>query len=166
MKTTFKAKAIFVLVSLAFMLTVVVQASAEKYKSMEGVKSVKVIFDFRDATLESALVHIKLIHDTYKDKVFMTEKPEFAVVFMGPSVMLLSKNKDGFSAKDKKIIEEIRQVISAMAKDGIRLEICMFAANLFGVAPDSVLPELHHVANGWISSIGYQTKGYVLVPVF
>jgi intracellular sulfur oxidation DsrE/DsrF family protein len=166
MKTIFKSKAIYLLVSLAFILTFTLQASAGDYKSLEGVKSVKAIFDFRIDNPGSALVHIKLIHDTFKDKAIMAEKPKFAVVFMGPSVKLLSKNRDGFSPEDQKTLEEMDKVIAAMSKDGIQLEICMFAANLFGIAPDSILPELHHVGNGWIDSIGYQAKGYALIPVF
>ncbi len=141
-------------------------ASAEGYKSLEGVKSVKAIFDFRDADPGSAMVHLKLIYDTYTDKAIKADKPEFAVIFMGPSVKLLSKNRDGFSAEEKKTLGEFDKVITAMSKDGIRLEVCLFAANLFGLVSDSILPEIHHVENGWISSIGYQKKGYVLIPVF
>ena len=58
------------------------------------------------------------------------------------------------------------KVISAMSKDGIKLEICMFAANLFGVASESVSPEINRVHNGWISSMGYQAKGYALIPAY
>jgi len=28
------------------------------------------------------------------------------------------------------------------------------------------LPEIKHVSNGWISLIGYQAKGYSLVPAY
>jgi intracellular sulfur oxidation DsrE/DsrF family protein len=150
------------------LLTVAASAHAADYKSLEGVQSVKVIFDFRDAKPDNALVHLKLLHDTYKDKAFagMGEKPDFVVVFMGGSLTLLSKDRKGHSDEELKTLAEMDKVIEAMAKDGIRLEACMFAASFFQIAPDSIAKEIHKVGNGWISSIGYQTKGYVLVPVF
>ena len=53
-----------------------------------------------------------------------------------------------------------------MVKSGIRLEICLVAAQVFGVDPGSVLPEIKQVGNGWISLIGYQARGYSLVPAY
>jgi intracellular sulfur oxidation DsrE/DsrF family protein len=58
------------------------------------------------------------------------------------------------------------KIIAAMAKDGIRLEVCLFAAKVLGVNPDSIAPEIHRVGNGWIASLGYQQKGYSLIPVY
>jgi intracellular sulfur oxidation DsrE/DsrF family protein len=156
------------LFSMMFFLVVVPPGSTEGYESLKGIASVNTIFDFRDGIPERALIHIKLIHETYMDKAIraVTDKPEFVVVFMDSSVKLLSQNRAGFSAEEKKMLEEFDQVITAMSKDGVRLEICMFAGNVFGVDPSSLPKELIHVPNGWIASIGYQEKGYSLVPVY
>jgi intracellular sulfur oxidation DsrE/DsrF family protein len=132
------------------------------------MKSVKAIFDVRAANAKSASLQLKLIHDTYKDQGIraVSKKPLFVVAFMGPSVKLLSKDKQGFSAEDQKLMDEIAQTVQAMAKDGIKLEVCDFASKVFGVDPASILPEIKHVPNGWISLIGYQAKGYSIVPVY
>jgi intracellular sulfur oxidation DsrE/DsrF family protein len=142
--------------------------SAEDYEALKGVSSVNTMFDFRDGIPQPALIHLKLIHDTYNDPAIRAAsgKPEFVVVFMASSVKLLSKNRDGFSAEEKKMLEEFDQVLAAMAKDGIRLEICMFAGNVMGVDPASLPNVLIHVPNGWISAIGYQKRGYAMVPVY
>jgi intracellular sulfur oxidation DsrE/DsrF family protein len=66
----------------------------------------------------------------------------------------------------KKRLEEFDQTIAAMAKDGIRLEVCMFAANLMGVKPESFPPQIHPVEKGWIASLGHQQKGYSLMPAY
>jgi intracellular sulfur oxidation DsrE/DsrF family protein len=52
-----------------------------------------------------------------------------------------------------------------MAKDGIKLEICLFAVKVFGMESSTILPEIKQVGNGWISLIGYEAKGYSLVPI-
>jgi intracellular sulfur oxidation DsrE/DsrF family protein len=157
-----------IVVAAVFMLAVVGSAFAATYESLAGMKSVKAIFDVRAANAKSAAVQIKLIHDTYKDQGIraVSKKPLFVVAFMGPSVKLLSKDKQGFSAEDQKLMDEIAQTVQAMAKDGIKLEVCDFASKVFGVDPASILPEIKHVPNGWISLIGYQARGYSIVPVY
>jgi intracellular sulfur oxidation DsrE/DsrF family protein len=151
-----------------FMLAVVGSVSAATYESLAGLKSIKAIFDVRAANAKSAAIQLKLIHDTYKDKSIMavSKKPSFIVAFMGPSVKLISKDKKGFSAEDQKAMDEIAKTVQEMAKDGIKLEVCDFAVKVFGVDPASILPEIKHVPNGWVSLIGYQAKGYSLVPAY
>lgn len=65
-----------------------------------------------------------------------------------------------------KNVEEMDKVINAMSKDGMQMEICLFAANFFSVDPETISSLISRVNNGWISSIGYQEQGYTLVPVF
>ena len=140
---------------------------SEEYSALKGLKSVKAVFDFELGNPQSALIHLQAIHQTFKDKnIWMgKKKPDIAVVFIGPSVKLVSKNRGDFSADDQKILNEFASTISAMAKDGIKFEICLIAAKVFGVEPSSILPEIKQVGNGWISLIGYETRGYALVPV-
>lgn len=143
-------------------------AHAAEYEALKDVKSVSTIYDFRDGKAESGLVHLKLIHETYQDEAVraISQRPQFVVVFMGPSVMLLSRDREKFSDEEKKKLAEFDNVISAMAKDGIELEVCRVALNYFGIAPESVSQDIRQVDNGWIASLGYQKKDYSLVPVF
>lgn len=68
--------------------------------------------------------------------------------------------------EEQKSHQQIADIISGMSKAGIRVEVCLYAAKVFGVEPASILPEIQRVGNGWISEIGYQTRGYSLVPVY
>lgn len=141
-------------------------AWAEEYSAMKGVKSVNAMFDMRDANPQSAIVHLNLIHDTYKELVAMKKSPVFVVVFMGGSVKLISSDHRGFKAEEENSLKEIAGIVSKMSKAGIRVEVCLFAAKVFGVEPASILPEIQRVGNGWISEIGYQAGGYSLVPIY
>lgn len=138
----------------------------EEYEGLKGVKSARAIFDERESNPKTAAIHLKLIHQTYKDFVKMKKDPAFVVVFIGPSVKLISKNREGFSPEDQKSLDEIANTISAMSKDGIKTEICLVAASVFNVDPATVLPEIKRVGNGWISMIVRQSQGYSLVPVY
>ena len=154
--------------SICFLFAFVVSGFCEEYESLKGLKSVKAVFDFEIGKPESAALHLKVIHDTCKDKNIMavSKKPATVVIFLGPSVKLMSKKREGFSPEDQKQLDEIARTISGMSKDGIKLEICLVAAKLFGVDPASVLPGIKPVPNGWVSLIGYETKGYSLVPAY
>ena len=143
-------------------------SSVQGGETLKGHSPMKVVFDFRDGVPESALIHLQLVHETYKDVAATagSHKPEFAVVFMDKSVILLSKNRDKFTPEQKDMLAQLDQTVSALAKDGVTLEVCVFAADFFGVDPKSYSPEIKQVKNGWISSMGYQAKGYALVPAY
>jgi intracellular sulfur oxidation DsrE/DsrF family protein len=93
-------------------------------------------------------------------------EPEMVVVFMGPSVKMLVSDPQGFSAAEKKTIAKIARRLRAMADDGILLEVCLAAVDHFKLDHGKLLPALERVPNGWISSAGYQARGYALVPSF
>jgi len=151
---------------IAVSLFIVSAVSAEEYGALKGVKSAKAIFDFRIGDPKSAVLHMDLIHQTYKSLAAMKKQPSFVVDFIGPSVKLVSKNRSAFSPEDQKALDQLSGTITAMAKDGIKFELCMVAAKVFNVDPASLLPEIKAVGNGWISEIGYQARGYSLVPAY
>jgi len=141
-------------------------ASSDQYVAMQGVNSVNVIFDVRLNNPQSAALHLNLILDTYKNLVDMGKKPVFVVVFMAGSVKLISSDHSGFDAEGQKSLKEIAAIISKMSESGIHTEVCLFAVKVFGVDPASILSGITQVGNGWISEIGYQSRGYSLVPVY
>lgn len=142
--------------------------SGETYSALKGVENVKAVFDVRLSNPKVAAIHLDLVHKTFTDNNIqaLPGTADFVVVFMGPAVKLISTNREGYAPEDRKSLDAIAKTITKMARDGIKLEICIFAANLLGVAADSILPEIKQVENGWVSSIGYQLKGYALVPDF
>jgi len=166
MKNGMKKTVIYLFLSIFLLCAMVSTVSGEEYKAMKGIKSAKAVFDERESNPKSAALHLKIIHQTYKELAAMKKSPVFVLVFSGPSVKLISKNRKGFSPEDQKSLDAIANTISEMSKDGIEFEICLVAAKIFNVDPASVLPEIKKVGNGWISEIGYQAQGYSLVPVY
>jgi uncharacterized protein len=164
MKT--KPLAILVLLFAVFFCGTLSDVLAAEYEALRHIKEVKAVFDFRIGDPKSAALQMNLIHDTYRDLALMKKKPVFVVVFMGPSVKLVSKKRDGFGPEDQKALNELAEITTAMARNGIKFEICLVAAEAFEVYVSTLLPEITEVENGWISEIGYQVQGYSLVPVF
>jgi len=149
-------------------LFAVLPAQAEEYDALKGLKSIKTVFDVRVGAPKSAAVYLDLILQTYRDGNIrgVTGQPEFAVVFIGPAVKLISTDTKGFPPENQEHIANIARIVTEMAREGFKLEICGYAARLLGVDPATILPEIKQVENGWISLIGYQAQGYALVPAY
>lgn len=156
------------IISCFICLSFTTSSFAGEYEALNSVKEVKAVFDVRAKSPKSTWIFLDLIHKTFKEKNILEadSKPEFVVVFIGPAVKNVSTNIAEFSEEDKKMLAKIADTVSAMAKDGIKLEICLYAANLLGVDPATILPEIKKYENGWISLIGYQANGYTLVPAY
>ena len=109
-----------IVVASVFMLAAIGSASAATYESLAGMKSIKAIFDVRAGNTKSAVMQLKLIHDTYKDKSIraVSKKPSFIVAFMGPSVKLISKDKQGISPEDQKSMDEIALTVRPWPRTG------------------------------------------------
>jgi intracellular sulfur oxidation DsrE/DsrF family protein len=136
-------------------------------EALKGLESVKAVIDFRTGDPNKAVTYLTLIGDTLKDRNIqaVTKNPDFVVSFGGHSVKLLARDTKGYSPEEQKKIDEVKARISALAKEGVRFEYCSYAAQLFGVEPVD-LPGLRIVDNGWVSLIGYQGKGYSLIPAY
>ena len=168
MNAKYKTYILYLFVSIAFILSSTANSFGGEYEALKGVKSVKAVFDMRVGNPKVASVHLDLIHKTFKDQnlTIKSKKPHLVVIFMGPAVKLVSKAREGFTPEEQKQLDAIAGIISNMAKDGIKLEICMAAVHLTGVDPNSILPEIKQLGNGWISAIGYQLNGYALISDF
>jgi len=167
MKRPVKITALSVLLTLCLITVTAGNIFGEEYGALKGLTSVKAVFDFELGNPQNALLHLQVIQQTFKDRNIWIgkKKPDIVVVFIGPSVKLVSKNRGGFTAEDQKVLDELAGTVSNMAKDGIKFEICLIAVKVSGVEPSSILPEIKQVGNGWISLIAYEAKGYSLVPV-
>jgi len=167
MKKTFKMSSVWFL-GICFFFLAVNAGTASEYDSLQGLKSFKAVVDVRSGKPASLAMQLGLVHAMFKDASVrsVTDSPEFVLIFMGPAVKLVTAKTEGLPAEDREAVAQIAKTISAMAKDGIRLEICLFAADALGVDRATILPDIKHVGNGWISLVGYQHMGYGLVPIY
>jgi len=160
-------KALFLIITvLCLVVSTGSLVAAQDYEALKGVEKVNAFFDVRDMIPKSALDHVMLIQETFKQLTTMKKNPVFVVTFMGGSVKLISSNRAEFKPEDQEHLKKLVETISKMSTDGIIFEVCDVALSYFGVDPASIQPEIKHVPNGWISEIGYQARGYSLVPIY
>ena len=63
--------------------------------------------------------------------------------------------------KEPKIVAKLQEISKLQGVES--LEQCHVAMRLTKVAADKILPEIKVVGNGWISLMGYQSRGYAYI---
>ena len=151
---------------LILLLLSVTPALSQDYDALEGVKGLKTVFDYGHASPEEALAIFPAIREVYQSKsvTSLPTPPSVVIVFHDAAVKFLTTERNGTQAENA-TRDKIAEVIRQFEKDGVKMEVCMYAVKLFGVNPDTIMPEIEKVGNGWISASGYQAKGYSLIAI-
>ena len=135
--------------------------------ALRGIKEGKGVFliDFTDP--RKTAFYLDIIKSTHAGMVRQGVKPNFVIVYIGPTVKFLTTKPDDELALEH---DESLKAIARHAKDlkdlGVRHEVCAVATQVFKVDNATVLPSMHLVGDGFISLIGWQTQGYKLIPLF
>lgn len=139
---------------------------SQEYKALEGVKELKTVFDYGHGSPEAALVIFPAIRGVYQSKsvTSLPQAPTAVIVFHDQAVKFLSTERKG-DEKEKETLDKVAEMIRQFKKDGVRMEVCMYAVKVFGVNPDNIMPEIEKVENGWVAVSGYQAQDYSLIAI-
>ena len=153
--------AIIIFASIAFVgLTQPAQALNDA-EALSGLTSVRAIYDVRTKDEKALQFIFTVIRDTYDETVQQDVKARYVASMRGPTVKLLVRGRQG----DAELQEKTVALIKELNQRGIRLEACGYALNLFGVEPEDLYDGVATVGNSLNSLIGYQIKGYSLIPM-
>ena len=158
----------FFTIFVLFSIVAAVPAVADGYdNALKGVNGIKAVFDYSQGSPKMSNILFGAVKGVYEDKATtsLAEKPQIVIVFQGPAVTLITTDRSNFAEKDFGELDKFHEMIRQLKKDGVKLEVCLYAANVMGVDPSTFLPEIDQVGNGFISTIGYQAQGYSLVRV-
>ena len=150
-----------------FIIFLATPVIAGQYAALKGVNGVDTVFDVSQGTPKVANIVFWAVKDVYQNESVrsLPNPPRTVVVFHGPSVKLISSDRKGFSPEESAELDKFADTIRQMKKDGVTFEICDYAAKVMGVDPATIMPEIDHVGNGFISVAGYQAQGYAVVRI-
>lgn len=137
----------------------------DDHVALAGLSSAKAVFDVRTGEPGRLLFIVKLIEQTYDSVRAQGVRPDFVVSFRGGSLPLLRKSPERADEREKAILSEVRERLAALEKGKATLQACNVAATIFKVTPDQLTPGVTMIGNSLISLIGFQNKGYALVPM-
>ena len=163
----FKLARVFGLLGVLFgVLLMPVVGRAEGYgNALKGLKKVSVVFDVSQGNPKTDNVVFWAVKNVYEDTAVkaLPENPSVAVVFHGAVVKLLSTDQDLFTKEDWPEVEKFQNTLRQMKKDGVALQVCMYAVKVMRVDPATLLKEVDQVPNGFVSVAGFQNQGYAVV---
>lgn len=170
MKKTMGTMAATFILAFGLFLGLASSAGTAEYRdaaALKGLKQGKGIFEVNLDSPQKTALYLEIIKSTHQNMTKQKVKPDFIIVFVGPTVKFLTTAPESeLAGKHGDALKAIAASISDLKRLGVKMEICVIANDLFKVPNDKILPELSLVGNGFISLIGYQGKGYGLVPVF
>ena len=156
---------------LALILSILMMTSAafaqglDDSDALKGVASGKAIFDINLGKAEAVPLYLKVIGMTHQGLVEQGVAPEFVVVFRGPAVQFITGKAHAKDSAQAAYFEQIAVKVRELKAMGVTFEACAIATGLFQVDNAIVLPEIKVVGNTFISLIGYQAKGYAVIPI-
>ena len=141
--------------------------AAEYDNALKGVNSYDAVYEVTQKNPKVANLLFWAVKNSYEvaEVKGLAKDPNIAIVFHGPAVKLLSTDQSPFNAAEWAEVENFQETLRQMKKDGVKLEVCLYAVKVMGVDKDTIIPEIDQVGNGFVSVIGYQMQGYAVVRV-
>lgn len=153
----------------AFSVVVVltIPAISGEYAALQGVKSVKTVFDVSHGSPKTANIVFWAVNNVKDDSSVraLSQPPQVVVVFHGPAVKMISTDRSDFKQIDHEELDKFATTIRQMSANGVKFEVCDYALEVNGVDSKTVLKEVKHVPNGFISLAGYQAQGYSVITI-
>ncbi|MFW2365697.1 MAG: DsrE family protein [Desulforhopalus sp.] len=134
-------------------------------EALAGVQVTRSLFDINITEPEKLLLYLTVIRKTHEDLIRQGQKPEFVIAFRGASVRLITTETWSYAEEDERMLKESAMLLKEFKESGVTLEACSIATKLFKIDNQTILPEVQVVGNTFVSLIGYQTKGYALIPI-
>ena len=145
-------------------------AAAEEYKNSRALRQVtvaKAYFDVTSGSPGKLVNQLGFIDKAYDQLAKAGLKPQFVLGFHGAASAYVTKGSEDYVTSDEEIAakKKVQAWVQRFKAKGIVMEQCMLAAEVYEIDPEDILPEIDRVKNGYVSTIGYQAKGYAPVPV-
>ena len=142
----------------AVLAALTVLASAQEYKA---------VFDCSASDMRYTLTRFNLIEKTKQMIEERGDTVRFAVTMHGGCAKAASVNADYIVPEEdvafvKKVQESLKRLSGAK---NVELVVCAIALEGNGIDREDVLPFLRISENSYIDTIGYQNRGYALMPL-
>lgn len=154
-------KLLFILLTLAF----ITPAYAATPDSLQGLNEAKFVVDLNQGDAKKLRLRLSLILETIKNIEEHGVKADVVVAVRGGASKFMLMTDAMVAYEEANIKAEIFELTSQLHKKGVKLEQCAVALRLLKIDPKEVHPRFEVVENGYVSLIGYQNKGYALLPM-
>ncbi len=132
--------------------------------AMSGLKEAKAIYDVAVGEPQKLLLYLQVIGQAHESVKAQGIEPDFIISFISGSVLLVS-NDHAKQQENPELWQKLSQELTKLKGMGMRLEACAVATELFGIKQEQLMPGVELIGNSFVSFIGYQSKGYAMIPI-
>ncbi|HUF20272.1 MAG TPA: DsrE family protein [Burkholderiales bacterium] len=134
-----------------------------------GVRQAKAVWDFSTGDGRIFLERLRLIRSAIDLLRAQGIEEHFVVMLRGAVLKFVAKDigKTSFAgeAVEPEHLEKIHVELEALARSGVKIELCLYAMRKREVEPDNVLPFTQLEENVFANAIALQNKGYAFMQV-
>jgi len=161
---------IFTSLLITLLLAVSQAAAAAETKpgdnaALRGVEKGKVVFDINMGVPAKLNVYLGVIRETISDLRRQDVEPDVILAFRGPSVKLISEDREQLELTDYEQLDHIAERLADLQQAGARMEACSVAMRLTNIDPATLLDGIEPVGNTFVSLTGYHAQGYASIPI-
>ncbi len=133
--------------------------------ALAGLDQARAVFDINQGNPALLSLRLRLVEESWQQLHDSGLKPQFVLTFRGRASRFLTKGTGSVSRQEENLKSDIQERLRSLHRRGIPLEQCAIAAELSQIDPGDFIPEVTVVANGYVSLIGYQNRGYAFIPM-
>jgi len=132
-------------------------ASAQEYKA---------VFDCASSDARYIAGQLALVEKTKRMIEAQGDEALFAVTLHGGCIVAAAKDYGALVPDDEVVyIQKAQESLARLAKAKVEVVACAIAMNAFGIGRKAAVPFMRISENGYIDVIGYQNRGYALMPL-
>ncbi|MEJ2392292.1 MAG: DsrE family protein [Gammaproteobacteria bacterium] len=166
MKTLYISVIAFLYMMLTASISLAADKTPDNKDALKGLTSSKAIFDITTGNPKKLAFYLKLVRETAESMHAAGVKTDFILAFRGPATFYVTSDQKHVKIKDMPIAYKIKDEITMLSHEkGVKLTQCSVAAHVLHVDTSTIYPGVKVIGNSWVSLIGYENKGYALVPV-
>ncbi|PLX70705.1 MAG: hypothetical protein C0602_04145 [Denitrovibrio sp.] len=152
----------FLLVTFLILFTLTAYARPD---SLQGVDTAKFVVDLNQARANILKTRLSLILETMDNIEDYAVKTTVVVAVRGPDSRFMTVNDSYIAPGDIELKADIAELLDKLVKRGVKLEQCAVALRMLNISKKDINPQIQVVKNGYVSLIGYQNKGYAILPM-
>ena len=134
--------------------------------ALSGVTAGRVVFDINTTLAGKLSLYLQVIRETHDDLKRQVVTPEMILDFRDKAVTLVTSDRQHQELTEYEDLDRVATQIKELQSVGVRMEGCSIATRLYGVDNQTLLPGITPVGNTFVSLIGYQARGYALIPIY
>lgn len=148
-----------------FLLSTAHAAALSNKQALKGLSKVNIVCDITVGDPQRLITRMVFLDETYTQLLDAGVKPGIVMVFRGPASRFVTRTDRYIKPAQRKYRLEMADWIAHFGRLGFVIEQCGIAAKSNGIDRKDFLPQVRLVANGYVSLVGYQSRGYALLPM-